>query len=525
MPMSAPLSSSLRTPWSGGLSLAVWAVTWGLMLALDERMDLGNLALLLVLGAAVAAIGSPRWLALLACAVSVLGFNYAFVPPRGTLTVGLHQHAVLLLTMLAVSGIVTLLMGRLRWHAAQAAEHARRSDRLRQFGEALRAIDDPTDQARTLMAALQAEWPAHPASPGDDGRPPAVLLRDARGTEQWTGDVTGDDSDGLRLCLELGRALGPGTGRYEERQAWYLPLRGRQSTHGAALVPRLSGPAGADGVLPQLQALCDLLGGVRERQLALDAAQAAREQAADHALRNTLLTAIAHDHRTPLATILGAASALHDQVGRLSADQQQRLAATIADEAGQLARLTDNTLQLARLGSPGIALQTDWVTVEDLVGPVLSRARRRDPQHRIQARLDTDLPLLRVDAVLVVQLLDNLLDNARQHAGRDVPVELLARRDGHVVCLEVQDRGPGVPPALQDRLFERFQRADTAAESADGSGRSGAGLGLALCRAIAQAHGGDIGWQARTGGGSRFVVRLPTQEAPAQPPADAPEAA
>lgn len=523
MPIPAPLSTSLRAPGSGGLSLAVWAVTWGLMLALDERMDLANLALLLVLGAAVAAIGSPRWLALLACAVSVLGFNYAFVPPRGTLTVGLHQHAVLLLAMLAVSGIVTLLMGRLRWHAAQAAEHARRSDRLRQFGEALRAVDDPAEQARTLVAALQAEWPGRP---GANAAPPAVLLRDPQGTEHWTGTATADDADGLRLCLEQGRALGPGSGRYEERSAWYLPLRGRQSTHGAALVHRPAGPAETPAALPQLQALCDLLGGVRERQLALDAARLAREQAADHALRNTLLTAIAHDHRTPLATILGAASALHDQVGRLSADQQQRLAATIVDEAGQLARLTDNTLQLARLGSPGIALQTDWVTVEDLVGPVLARARRRDPQHRIQARLDADLPLLRVDAVLVVQLLDNLLDNARQHAGRDVPVELLARRDGPAVCLEVQDRGPGVPPALQDRLFERFQRADTsAAEGVGATGRSGAGLGLALCRAIAQAHGGDIGWHDRPGGGSRFVVRLPAQEVPVQPPADAPEAA
>lgn len=496
----------------------MWAVTWGLMLALDERMDLANLALLLVLGAAVAAIGSPRWLALPACAVSVLGFNYAFVPPRGTLTVGLHQHALLLLAMLTVSGIVTLLMGRLRWHAAQADEHARRSDRLRQFGEALRAIDDPTEQAGTLMAALQAEWPAGAeASP----TPTAVLLRDPQGAEHWTGTATTDDADGLRLCLEQGRAMGPGTGRYEERPGWYLPLRGRQSTHGAVLVHRPSGMADATTVLPQLQALCDLLGGVRERQLALDAARLAREQAADHALRNTLLTAIAHDHRTPLATILGAASALHDQVGRLSAEQQQRLAATIVDEAGQLARLTDNTLQLARLDSPGIALQTDWVAVEDLIGPVLARARRRDPQHRIQARLEADLPLLRVDAVLMVQLLDNLLDNARQHAGRDVPVELLARRDGRSVSLVVQDRGPGVPAALQDRLFERFQRADTTAtEGAGGTGRSGAGLGLALCRAIAQAHGGEIGWRPRRGGGSRFELRLPVQEAPAVPPAD-----
>lgn len=509
MPAHDDHPSPTRTRWSGALSLAVWAVTWGSMLALDEHMDLANLALLLVLGAAVAAIGSSRTVALLACAASVVGFNYAFVPPRGTLTVGLHQHAVLLLAMLAVSGIVTLLMGRLRWHAAQAAEHARRSDRLRQMGEALRQIDDPAEQVIALREALQAELPARVRR---DAEAFAALLRDPQGTERWIGHTSADDADGLRLCLERGQAMGPGSGRYEQRTAWYLPLRGRQSTHGAVLVPGALEPTGAEALLPQLQALCDLLGGVLERQLALEAARAAREQATDHALRNTLLTAIAHDHRTPLATILGAASALHDQVGRLSVEQQQRLAATIVDEAGQLARLTDNTLQLARLGSPGIALQTDWVAVEDLVGPVLARARRRDPQHRIHARLEPGLPLLRVDAVLMVQLLDNLVDNARKHGGRDVPAELLAQRAGDAILLVVQDRGPGVVPAMQPRLFERFVRADTASQEA--TSRSGAGLGLALCRAIAQAHGGDIGWRPRRSGGSRFEVRLPLHELP-----------
>lgn len=505
--------------WPGAFSLFAWAATWGLMLMLDERMDLANLALLLVLGATVAAIGSSRAVALLACAASVVGFNYAFVPPRGTLTVGLHQHAVLLLTLLAVSGIVTLLMGRLRWHAARATEHARRSDRLRQLGDTLRQLDDPAEQARTLRAALQAEWPAL------SGAEAVVLWLDGHGSEHWTGTTSPDDADGLRLCLEKGRALGPGSGQHEERSAWYLPLRGRQATQGAALVPAAPAPTEAIEVLPQLQALCDLLGGVRERQRALDAAGAAREQAADHALRNTLLTAIAHDHRTPLATILGAASALHHQIGRLGIEQQQRLAATIADEAGQLARLTDNTLQLARLGSPGITLQTDWVAVEDLVGPVLARARRRDPQHRIHARLDPDLPLLRVDAVLLVQLLDNLIDNALKHGGAGVPVELLARHQGEAVVLTVQDRGPGVPPALQARLFERFQRADTVGAPAETAPRSGAGLGLALCRAIARAHGGEIGWRARRGGGSRFEVRLPLHDMPGVSPADAQDTA
>lgn len=155
--------------------------------------------------------------------------------------------------------------------------------------------------------------------------------------------------------------MGPGTGRYEEQPSWYLPLRGVSGAFGAALIRSATGAAGE--LRDHVQALCDQLGAALERGDALRAAAAAREQAQDHALRNTLLTAISHDHRTPLATILGAASALHDQDARLSLAQRRRLAATIVDEATQLARLTDNTLQLARLGQVGVALQRDWESV------------------------------------------------------------------------------------------------------------------------------------------------------------------
>lgn len=484
------------------------------MLGLDGRIDLANMALILVLGAAIAAIWSTPWASLGASAIAVLAFNFAFVPPRRTFAVDLHQHALLLVTMLTVSWIVTLLVARLRWRTAQATAQALLSDQLREFAEALRAADEPAVQASILRDTLSRL----------SGAEPTLLLADAsvnsvEGSAFHSfGPATPDESAGLRLCLQEGRPMGPGTGRHEEQPSWYLPLRGLSGGFGAALIRWAKGDgAGAGSELrDHVQALCDQLGAALERSAALRAEAAAREQAQDHALRNTLLTAISHDHRTPLATILGAASALHDQDERLSAAQRRRLASTIVDEATQLARLTDNTLQLARLGQVGLALQRDWESVEELVGTVLRRVRQRNPHHRVKARVEAGLPLLRCDAVLMVQLLDNLVDNALKHGAGEAPVELTARRVGAAVLVAVRDRGPGVPVAQRKRIFEAFHRGEPvdAAEGGDQRSRPGAGVGLALCRAIARAHGGELRLRIRGHGGSSFEVTLPAEDVP-----------
>jgi len=310
--------------------------------------------------------------------------------------------------------------------------------------------------------------------------------------------------------------MGPGTGRHQEQSAWYLPMRGRGSAFGAALLPLASAADDAGALRVHAQALCDQMGLALERAAALRSAAASREAAQTQALRNTLLAAIAHDHRTPLATILGAASSLSEQDERLSPAQRRRLAATIVDEASQLARLTDNTLQLARLDSPGLVLHADWESAEEIVGTVLRRVRARDPANLVKARVEPKLPLLRCDAVLLVQLLDNLVDNALKYGG-GTPVEIVARRAADHVLLAVRDRGPGVPAEWRSRIFEAFQRAAppvVPGRRGDQPRPRGAGVGLALCRAIARAHGGELTLRSRRHGGSSFELFLPITAPP-----------
>jgi two-component system sensor histidine kinase KdpD len=488
------------------------------MLALDGHVDLANQALLLVLAAALAAIWwSAAWSAA-TIGLAVLAFNFVFVPPRGTLSVDLHQHGLLLVATLSVSWIITALMVRLRRLVGEADRHARRSDALRRFGDALREAEDPLGGEAQLREML-----------GRVSDPRVVLLVRAAdhpaetspAAERCFGAATSDELEGLRLCMRDGRGLGPDSGRHEEQPAWYLPLRGRQRTHGAALV-RLRPDA-----LPTVQdrehaqALCDQFGVALERAAAEQAAGEARQQAQLQAMRNTLLSAVAHDHRTPLATIVSAAGALHDQADRLDATQRRRLAATIVDEATQLARLTDNTLQLARLDAVGLDVARDWESLEELIGSVMRRQRQRDPGHRLRARVEPGLPLLRCDAVLIVQLLDNLVDNALKHGGEGGLVEVTAQRRGERIVVAVRDRGPGVPASLGARIFEPFSRGPLPDDSpaAAAATRPGAGVGLALCRAIARVHGGELSVRARHGGGASFELSLPIEPMPAAPDA------
>jgi len=497
-------SFSWRRTWP---ALAIWALGWAALLGLDGRVDLANQALVLVATAALATLWLPGWASALAALAAVAAFNWSFVPPRHSFSVDVEQHALLLATLLVVVWTVAALVTRQRRLAAAAARDAQREARLRTWGDTLRDAPDPSVHAGTLQALL-AEAAGVPVALQIDAGPAEPLQ---------VGDPDADQRAGLALCQREGRPLGPGSGRYEEQPDVYLPLRGRSHTLGAAVLQGLGRGPRSGLLLPHLQALCDQMGQALLRARGEREAQRLHDAAQDQATRGALLAAIAHDHRTPLATILGAASSLAEQGERLDAAQRRRLAQGIVDEAGRLARLTDNTLQLARLGALGVQLGCDWESAEELVGAALQRARRRDSGTRLKAWVEPALPLLWCDALLLSQLLDNLVDNALKYSPADAPVEITARRQGEAIVLAVRDRGEGVPPAWRERIFEVFRRGEAPAVAE----RPGAGVGLAVCRAIAVAHGGQLRVRARSPGGSAFECVLPLRAQPATPKGDA----
>jgi two-component system sensor histidine kinase KdpD len=242
-------------------------------------------------------------------------------------------------------------------------------------------------------------------------------------------------------------------------------------------------------------------------RLAQDA-QDAQIKVETESLRNSLLAGISHDLRTPLAAIVGAASSLAEDNARLAPEAQRELARTIYDEGQRMTTLANNILDMARLDAGGVKLNREWYPLEEIVGGVLTRLQARLEGRPVRIDLPEDAPLVKLDAVLIEQVLMNLLENALKYTPAGSAIEIAARVGAGEVEVSVADEGPGIPRGLEERLFDKFYRASP--ERA----QSGVGLGLTICRAIVEAHGGSIRAENRYPHGAAFRFTLPLDEAP-----------
>jgi two-component system sensor histidine kinase KdpD len=243
-----------------------------------------------------------------------------------------------------------------------------------------------------------------------------------------------------------------------------------------------------------------------ERTSSQHAAEAARIQMQTEEMRSSLLSAVSHDLRTPLASITGAVSTLRSLGERLQPETQRELLDSIADEAERLSRLVSNLLDMTRLES-GMELRRDLYPLEEIVGAALQRLERQLESRQVTTSLPDSLPLVHVDDVLLGQVVVNLLENAIKYTPSGSAIEVVADSSSEAVTLEVRDRGPGLNSGDELRIFEKFYRGKP-------HGVGGAGLGLAICRAIVEVHRGSIEAFNRTGGGAVFRIRLPLANAP-----------
>src|SRR5262245_57638294 len=229
-------------------------------------------------------------------------------------------------------------------------------------------------------------------------------------------------------------------------------------------------------------------------------------------LRSTLLSSISPDLRTPLAVMSGASSSLVESGERLAAEERRALAQSIFDQTRAMSDVMGNVLQMTRLDTGALTLKRDWASLGEIAGAALDRLEARLAQHRVMVDLPADLPLVRVDAVLIEQVLANLLENAAKHTPAGTLVRLrAAARDGELV-VSVEDFGAGLAPEQFERVFAKFSR-----RTQEGTA-GGIGLGLAICRAVVQLHQGRIWAEQQPGGGTAFRFTLPLEALPPMPP-------
>ncbi len=223
--------------------------------------------------------------------------------------------------------------------------------------------------------------------------------------------------------------------------------------------------------------------------------------------RSALLSAVSHDLRTPLTAIAGAASSLLEGAKTLTVEERRQLSLSIYEEAERMNRLVQNLLDMTRLESGALNLRKDWNSVEEVVGTALDRLKHRADEHPVALHLHPGLPLVSMDGLLVEQMLLNLLENAMNHTPPGTRITIGANIANGMLKLVVTDRGPGFEPGEEEAIFEKFTRGRQ-------SGPRGVGLGLSICRGIAQAHGGYIRASLPPGGGARFTVTLPLEGDP-----------
>ena len=479
--------------WAAVALLLVAATVCGALL--DAYVSLTSQAMIYVLAIVIAAY-KLDWVQSAVCAVgAVTALNFFFVPPRWTFEVESREHFIELAAMLVVALVISHLAAGVRRESRNARLSEQRARQLQALASSLANAGAADEIAALGRNALDAAF---------DG-PNTLLLtthaHDLPGAAALPAALTDAERDGLRCCMAESAVLGPGTGRWPGLEAWYLPLGDKTHGIGAACV-RPARAEDNDG-RAHAQAMCTLLAQTLWRVRLAASVQAAQIEAQRQQLQSTFLAAVSHDLRTPLAAIVGAASALQTQREKLSPFEQDRLLASIASEASYLSTLTENTLQLVQLTSLQQELRRDWESLEEIVGSVLARLRQRDPGRRIKSKVPPGLPLIKADPVLLAQLIGNLLDNALKYS--DGEIDLSVNANAQSLMIDIKDRGPGIAPAELALIFEPYRRGDQ-------SGPRGAGLGLALCRAIAMAHGGSLTVRQRSGGGSSFCATLPLAE-------------
>lgn len=468
-----------------------------------------------LLAVTVVAVRLGRGPAVFASFGAVLLFNFFFTSPRFTFEVHDTGYLFTFAVMLVIGLMISTLTARIRDHSIAARERERRTEQLCQLSQDLSATTGHLQIAHLAEGRLSGLLDREVAIllPGERGR-----LRPAgRGPVglPWNQDLQA----AAAWVYEHGRIAGAGTDTHADAPALCLPLSTPEGVVGVMAV-RASDP---DLLLyPDRRRLIETFAAqvalALQRNRLSEQVHRTLAEAENERLRNAVLSSVSHDFRTPLAAITGASSSLLDAGDRIDPGERTDLIVSIYEEADRLARLVDNLLHMTKLDSGQLQPRREWNVVEDIVGSALTRLGRQLAAREVTTRVARDLPLLDIDGVLVELVLTNLLDNAAKYSAPQAPIAVEAKMTGGWVEIAVADRGPGLTFEEKGRAFEKFYRGPARCE--DGS--RGAGLGLSICHAIIQLHGGRIHLEDRHDGGARFVVSLPIEVQP--PPIPVPPA-
>ncbi len=491
------------SPYAGAAAMVAGAL--GVAELIKPLLGGTNIDLVFLTAVVGTAISSGLYASLFAVVLSTLAFNFFFLPPLYTFTIADPANVAALFFFTLVAVLVSNLTARVRSQATIAGARARTTEALYSFSRKLAACVGTDDVlwamayqiASMLKVRVVVLLPEAGRLAVRAGYPPEDELADKDlAAAQWSWERNTPAGRGADTL--------PGAPRY------FAPLRTSSGPVGVVgLDSDKTGPLLSPEQHRLLDALLDQGALAVERVSLAGDLDRARRLAETEKLRAALLTSISHDLRTPLASVLGAATTIRDFGGALDDEGRSALVGTIVEEAERLNRFIANLLDMTRLEAGAVVPNVSDVDVGEIIGTALRRATPILATVTVDVDIEPGLPPLRLDPVLFEQALFNILDNAAKYAGVDGKVTVRLRRDGPTLCLTVADSGPGIPSDDCEAVFEKFHRVRKGDHV-----RPGTGLGLAISRGFVEAMGGTVtaGNAARVGepcGGALLTIRLP----------------
>ena len=506
--------------WRGiATALAVLGLCTLLSALLEPTLEPANLIMVYLAGVVYVALQTSRPVALLTVIGSVLLYDLLFIAPSGPLKPSEPHYVLVSVVMLLVGFIVSQLAARSRQQAAMAELRAERAQALNHLALELVKARSPASIGTALAFAVHRTL----------GASAQLLPVDANGLLACAGDSFAPQARLARAALQQRCDTGAGTAVEPEQRYRCLPLLTADGALGVVAVDLLSRQHDAQEDRQLLRASANQAAVALERAVFESRSASAAVQAEGERLRSTLLAGVSHDFRTPLTTIVGAATSLLQQGHALPAAQRTALLRSVLAEARRMHLLTSNLLDLTRMGEGAIRPNLEWCPADEMVEEARAALASRLEAHAVTVVVAPDA-VVWCDPRLVGQLLMNLLDNATRHAP-GAAIAITVRAAPGSWQLEVQDDGPGVPVGQETEVFKKFYRGkpDADSDTHTGTGGGGTGLGLAICAAVAHLHGGTLAVHAvhpadavQDGTGARFVLSLPQ---PLEPPLTAAELA
>jgi len=468
------------------IATGVIAVSTAISYAAEPYSELGDLAVVHLLAVVILSSKFSLRVSVFACFLSIVSLDFMFVPPRFEFAWTDAKGALTFVAMMVVACVISTLTERLRREEQLARAAAVRTEALFELHVDLSTANDLRQLVAITSRHLERLLSARVS----------ILLGPP---EMWpAAELTARDLE----CAERAWARRELISEASAKDVW-APLMGLKEELGVVGVFSDQALANDRGQTFLLTACANQLASAIERVRLASAVHRTELEAEGERLRSSLLSAVSHDLKTPLTSIIAAGTTLLAHSSH-SPEVQRSLVATMVGEGERLHRLINNLLSVARLDSPSIELRKSTESIDEIVLAGVRRARSLKPDLRISLDMDPELPFVSAEPQLLEQVVLNLIENANRYAGAGASIEIHVRAANRFVSVQVADDGPGIPEDEWDKVFEKFYRGRGAGK-ADG----GVGLGLTICRAIVRAHGGRIAIRAHRSGGALVEFTLP----------------